>query len=270
MSIILVTLGVSVVLAFLIGAGLGFFQEKFKVPRDPKIDQVRAVLPGANCGACGFPGCDAYAEAVCSGGAQPDKCSVGGSAAAKSLAEILGVAVSAEDKIAVLLCQGSRSAAPEKGRYVGLRSCAAAKISAGGVKLCAWGCYGYGDCERACSFGAITIGEAGLPRIDRALCTGCGKCALACPQKVLSLLPRERHGAIALCCNKNPVKALIRKTCSSGCFKCELCVKACTAGAISFANSLPLVDYSLCTSCGACVEKCPDKVFSLLPKELAS
>jgi Na+-translocating ferredoxin:NAD+ oxidoreductase RNF subunit RnfB len=264
MPIILLTLVVSLVLAFAIGAGLGFFQEKFKVPRDPKLDQVRAALPGANCGACGFPGCDAYADAVCSGGAEPDKCAVGGSACAKTLADILGVAVSAEDRVAILLCQGTKEKAPQKGRYVGIPSCVAAKASAGGVKLCAWGCYGYGDCAASCNFGAISIGENGLPHIQPEKCTGCGKCAAACPQKILGLVPRERRGAVALCCNKNANKAMIRKTCGAGCFKCELCVKSCPQKAISFAGGLPVIDYSLCDSCKTCVEKCPDKVFALL------
>jgi Na+-translocating ferredoxin:NAD+ oxidoreductase RNF subunit RnfB len=264
MSIILITLSVSAVLAFLIGIGLGFFQEKFKVERDPKIDQIRAALPGANCGACGFPGCDAYAEAVCGGHAAADKCAVGGSAAAKTLADILGIAVSAEDKIAILLCQGTREKAPEKGRYVGIRSCGAAKISAGGIKLCAWGCYGYGDCERICPFDAIHVGEDGIPHVDPQKCTGCGKCAGACPQKTLSLVPRSRQGSIPLCSNRNVIKAMVRKTCSIGCFKCELCVKNCPSQAIRFENNLPIVDYGLCTSCNTCVTKCPTKVLNLL------
>jgi Na+-translocating ferredoxin:NAD+ oxidoreductase RNF subunit RnfB len=259
---------VSAVLAFIIGVGLGFFQEKFKVERDPRIDRIRAALPGANCGACGFPGCDSYAEAV-AGGEAPNKCSVGGSKTAIVLAEILGVSVSAEDMTAVLMCQGTLEKAPKKGHYVGIPSCAAAKISAGGTKLCAWGCLGYGDCAAACAFGALSVGQDGLPRIDEAKCTGCGKCAAACPQRIIALLPRKRQRVLPLCSNRNVIKAMVRKTCIAGCFKCELCVKNCSAQAIRLENQIPVVDYSKCTSCNTCVTKCPSKAFSLIRKQSA-
>ncbi len=268
MSIILITLAVSVLLAFVLGLGLGFFREKFRVDRDPIIDRIREVLPGANCGACGYPGCDAYAEAVGLEETTPDRCTVGGSAVARSLADILGIVVSAEDKVAVLMCQGTRERAPEKGRYVGIRTCAAAKLSAGGTKLCAWGCYGFGDCERVCPFDAIHVGPDGIPHVDYDKCTGCGKCIAACPQKILSLIPRNRVGAIALCSNRNVIKAMVRKTCAVGCFKCEICVRNCPEKAIRMEDGLPVVDYALCTSCNTCVEKCPTNVFKLYERDV--
>jgi Na+-translocating ferredoxin:NAD+ oxidoreductase RNF subunit RnfB len=270
MSIILITLIVSVLLAFLIGVGLGFFQQKFKVERDPKIDQIREALPGANCGACGFPGCDSYAEAVAGGETPPNKCSVGGSRVAIILAEILGVSVSAEDTMAVVRCQGTHDKAPKKGHYVGIPSCGAAKLSAGGTKLCAWGCYGYGDCEANCPFDAIKVGEDGIPHVDDKKCTGCGKCVSVCPQRIIALYPRkDRQRVLPLCSNRNSIKAMVRRTCAAGCFKCELCVKNCPAKAIRFENLLPVVDYSLCTSCNICVTKCPTKAFSLIRKQTA-
>jgi len=265
MSIILITLIVSAVLAFVVGTGLGFIQEKFAVERDPRIDQIREALPGANCGACGFPGCDAYAEAVAAGEA-PNKCTVGGSKTAIMLAEILGVTVSAEDLTAVLLCQGTRDKAQKKGHYVGIPSCAAAKLSAGGTKLCAWGCMGYGDCVQVCTFNAIYMDDNDLPRIDDKKCTGCGSCAAACPQKLIALLPKKRQRVLPLCSNRNVIKAMVRKTCVIGCFKCGLCVKNCSSKAIRLENELPVVDYSLCTSCNTCVTKCPSKAFSLIRK----
>ena len=268
MSIIIITLIVSVLLAFLIGVGLGFFQEKFKVERDPRIDQIRAALPGANCGACGFPGCDSYSEAVAAGEA-PNKCSVGGSKTAIVLAEVLGVSVAAEDMVAILRCQGRQDKAQKKGHYVGIPSCAAAKLSAGGTKLCAWACLGYGDCERSCTFNAIKIGEDGLPAIDDKKCTGCGNCVSVCPQKVVALFPKKRQRVLPLCSNHNVIKAMVRKTCTAGCFKCELCLKNCPSKAIHFENQLPVVDYSLCTSCNTCVTKCPTKAFSLIRKQSA-
>ena len=267
MSIIVVTLIVSAALAFIIGVGLGFFQQKFKVERDPRIDQIREALPGANCGACGFPGCDAYAEAVAGGGEEPNKCTVGGSKTAIVLAEILGVSVSAEDLTAVLMCQGTLDKAPKKGHYVGIPSCTAAKLSAGGTKLCSWGCLGYGDCATVCAFDAIRIDKDGLPRIDEKKCTGCGTCAAACPQRIIALLPRRRQRVLPLCSNRNTVRAMVRKTCTIGCFKCELCVKNCASKAIRMEKQLPVVDYSLCTSCNTCVTKCPTKAFCLLRKD---
>lgn len=266
MSIIFVTLAVSFILAFILGIGLGFFREKFNVPRDKKTEQIRAALPGANCGACGFPGCDAYAEAVGKEETTPDRCSVGGTATAKALAEILGVTIEAEDKVVVLMCQGTKDRAPEKAEYVGIKTCAAVKLSAGGIKLCAWGCYGFGDCERACPFDAIHVGGDGIPHVDYEKCTGCGKCVTACPQKVLSLVPRNRTGSIPLCSNRNPIKAMVRKTCSVGCFKCELCVRSCPEKAIHMENGLPVVDYTKCKSHAVCVAKCPTHVFKLLEK----
>ena len=266
MSIIITTLIVSAALAFLIGVGLGFFQEKFKVERDPRIDKIREALPGANCGACGFPGCDSYAEAVAQGEA-PGKCTVGGSKTAAAIADTLGVSVSAEDMAAVLMCQGTSDKAPAKGHYVGIPSCAAAKISAGGTKLCAWGCLGYGDCAAACTFGAISVGADGLPRIDEKKCTGCGNCVAACPQRIIALLPRKRQRVLPLCSNRNVVKAMVRKTCTIGCFKCELCVKNCPSQAIRIENQLPVVDYAKCSLCNSCVTKCPSKAFSLIRKE---
>jgi Na+-translocating ferredoxin:NAD+ oxidoreductase RNF subunit RnfB len=266
MSIILITLVVSFILAFSLGIGLGFFRERFKVVRDPKIERIREALPGANCGACGFPGCDAYAEAVGKEETTPDRCSVGGTATAKALAEILGISIEAEDKVVVLMCQGTKDRAPEKGEYVGIKTCAAVKLSAGGTKLCAWGCYGFGDCERACPFDAIHVGGDGIPHVDYEKCTGCGKCVTACPQKVLSLVPRNRTGSVPLCSNRNPIKAMVRKTCSVGCFKCELCVRSCPEKAIQMVNGLPVVDYTKCKSHAVCVAKCPTHVFKLLEK----
>jgi Na+-translocating ferredoxin:NAD+ oxidoreductase subunit B len=263
MSIILITIVFSTLLAFAIGLGLGFFEKKFKVDRDPKINQVRAALPGANCGACGYPGCDAYAEAVAAGSAAPSLCTSGGKKTADELAAILGVTVSAEDNVVVLLCQGSRGRAHDKGDYVGIRTCQAAKLSTGSTKLCAWACLGHGDCECACPFDAIHVEADGIPHVDFDKCTGCGQCVKACPQLILALSPRAQKAALTLCSNRNTNKAAVRKTCSVGCFKCDLCVKNCPEKCISMQNQLPVVDVPRCTSCGKCVDVCPDKCFIL-------
>jgi len=264
LTIILITLVFSVLLAFILGFALGWFQEKFKIERDPLIDQVRAALPGANCGGCGYPGCDGYAEAAATRKAPPNKCSAGGAATAEAVAKIVGVEAAAEDLVSVLRCSGTKDKATVKGEYVGVQTCRAAKLSAGGVKSCAWGCQGYGDCVAVCKFGALSMGDNGLPHIDYANCTGCGMCVEECPQKLFVLAPRARKGSIVLCSNRNPIKTAVIKTCKAGCIKCEACVRECPEKCITMENGIPVTDYAKCTSCGKCVEKCPTKCYRLL------
>lgn len=264
MSIVLITAIFAVALALALGIALGFFQEFFKVERDPLIDKVRAALPGANCGACGFPGCDGYAVAVAGRATETTRCTVGGKSTAAALGDLMGVNASVEEIVAVLACQGSKEHAPVKGEYVGVRTCRAAKLSAGGTKLCAWGCLGYGDCTRVCQFDALHMGDDGLPHVDYDKCTGCGKCISECPQTILKKVPKERAGSMVVCSNRNPVKAMVMKTCKVGCIKCEICVKNCPEKCITMVNGIPVTDYSKCTSCGVCVQKCPTKVYKML------
>jgi electron transport complex protein RnfB len=249
MKIILETAIIAAVLGLLIGVALGFFREKFAIPSDPLVDKIRAILPGANCGACGFAGCDAYAIAVAHRTASPDRCTTGGKKAGDQIAPLLGLTSSAVDQIRVLVCQGSNEKAPLKADYAGIQSCRAAKITAGGTKLCQWSCIG-------------------LPHVDTVKCTGCGKCVDACPQNVLIRVSRTKKGAIPLCSNRNPVKSKVIATCKAGCIKCEICVKSCPEGAIHMERGLPVVDEHLCTSCGICVAKCPTKVFKLIEKDI--
>jgi Na+-translocating ferredoxin:NAD+ oxidoreductase RNF subunit RnfB len=262
---IIITAVFAALLALVLGFALGFFREFFAVEQDPLAGLVREALPGANCGACGFPGCDGYAAAVASGKAGTGNCPVGGKAVAEKLASLLGTgAVSVVPVVTALVCQGSKVHAPLKGEYTGLATCRGAKLSSGGTKLCAWGCLGYGDCVAVCKFGALSIGEEGLPVIDREKCTGCKVCVAECPQELLREVPRNLTGAMAMCSNRNPVKSMVMKTCKKGCIKCELCVKNCPEQCIVMDNGIPLIDYSKCTSCGTCVEKCPTKVLKLL------
>jgi Na+-translocating ferredoxin:NAD+ oxidoreductase RNF subunit RnfB len=262
---IIITAVFAALLALVLGFALGFFREFFAVEQDPLAGLVREALPGANCGACGFPGCDGYAAAVVSGKAGTGSCTVGGKAVAEKLASLVGTgAVSVVPVVTALACQGSKAHAPLKGEYTGIATCRGAKLSSGGTKLCAWGCLGYGDCVGVCQFGALRIGEEGLPVIDREKCTGCKVCIAECPQELLREVPRNLTGAMAMCSNRNPVKSVVIKTCKKGCIKCELCVKNCPEQCIVMDNGIPLVDYSKCTSCGTCAEKCPTKVLKLL------
>ena len=268
MGIILTTIIFSVILAFVLGIALGFFREKFKVERDPKIDEVRGALPGANCGGCGFPGCDGYAEAVATGRAPTTKCTAGGASTADAVSQIMGVNAAAEDLVSVLLCQGSKEKAVSKGEYVGVKTCRASKLSTGSVKACTWGCQGYGDCVAVCKFDALAMGDDGLPHVDYDNCTGCGMCAEECPQKLFAMVPRTRKGSVVLCSNRNVIKANVLKTCKVGCIKCELCVKNCPEKCITMVNGIPVTDYAKCTSCGVCVTKCPTKCYQLLETDV--
>jgi Na+-translocating ferredoxin:NAD+ oxidoreductase RNF subunit RnfB len=232
------------------------------------VEKLRAVMPGANCGACGYPGCDNYAKAIAEGEAGINACTVGGSTVAAKLSEITGAAGGeAEHTVVVLACQGSIIHAPAKGNYTGLETCRGAKL-AGGTKLCSWGCYGFGDCVNVCVFDAIKMGDRGLPIIDFSQCTGCGMCIKECPQSLLKSIPTGRKGAITLCSNLNPVKQAVIKTCKIACIKCGACVRNCPKECIKLDAHIPVVDYSKCDSCGACVEKCPTKVFKIIEKIL--
>lgn len=265
---ILITIGFSGLLAFVIGVALGLFEKKFKIERDPKIDEVRSVLPGANCGGCGFPGCDGYATAVATGRAPTTKCSAGGASTAEAVSKIMGVSAVAEDLVSVLLCQGGKDLAVSKGDYVGIRTCRAAKLSSGGIKICAWGCQGMGDCAAVCKFDALSMSDDGLPHVDYDNCTGCGLCAEECPQKLFTLVPRGNQGSIVLCSNRSVVKASVAKSCKTGCIKCEICVKSCPENCITMVNGIPVTDYTKCTSCGICVQKCPTHAYKLIETDV--
>jgi Na+-translocating ferredoxin:NAD+ oxidoreductase RNF subunit RnfB len=265
MNIILITARFAATLAFVLGVALGFFKKIFAVEEDLLLVQVRECLPGANCGACGFPGCDGYAAAVASKTAPTNRCSVGGKDVAEKLAAVMGSDTGAMvPVVAVLACQGTPDKAPKKGTYTGLQTCRGAKLSAGGTKLCIWGCLGYGDCTLVCQFGALSLGENGLPQVDRSKCTGCKVCVGECPQGVLRIIPRDSKGSLVMCSNRNTIKANVMKTCKAGCIKCELCVKNCPENCITLQNGIPVVDYARCTSCGTCSGKCPIKVFKNL------
>lgn len=264
MTVIISTLIVSAVLALLLGFLLGFFKKFFHVEVDPLVGNIRAELPGANCGACGYPGCDGLAAAIAAGNAAPNSCTVGGAPVAQAVGKLLGVESTAVSQVVVLACQGTKERALLKGVYNGVKNCRAAKSSIGGMKFCQWGCIGFGDCVNVCRFDALHLGEDGIPHVDYTKCTGCGMCANTCPQKILSKTPVDRNGAVPLCSNRNPVKSVILKNCKIGCIKCEKCVKTCPKKAIAMYNGIPQIDYTLCDSCGECIKACPTKVLKLL------
>jgi Na+-translocating ferredoxin:NAD+ oxidoreductase RNF subunit RnfB len=264
MTTVIIAVIVSFILAFVIGVLLGFFKKIFAVPVDEKAQMIRNVLPGANCGACGYPGCDGFAAACAAGTAPADGCAAGGVKTAQAVAKVLGVKVDAEDHVVVLACRGCKDNCIPRGFYNGVKNCAAAHQAVNGTKMCQWGCVGFGDCIESCRFDALSMGDDGLPHVDTKKCTGCGMCIKTCPMHLFFKVPVSRKGAVALCSNRNENKAMVLKTCKAGCIKCGKCERSCDKGAIKVTNGIPVVNYELCNSCGKCVEGCPTHVLALV------
>ncbi len=227
----------------------------FAVPSNELQEKVREALPGANCGACGYSGCDGYAAAVASGEAKPDLCTVGGEKTAKEIGEALGIEVIAKEKnIAVVRCSGTNSACGKRFEYVGVKSCSAANLLHGGDTLCEFGCLGYGDCMNACEYGAVSVVD-GLARINPELCTGCTKCSQRCPRSLIMMRPYSKSHTVG--CQSKLKGAVQRKICTAGCIGCGKCTKVCPTEAISLKENLARIDTAKCTDCGACKEACP-------------
>jgi len=257
-----IILSVSVLggLGLLAGSGLAYASKKLVSKLDPKVGIILEVLPGANCGACGFAGCSRFAQALVEGRAQVDGCLPGGEEVARKVASILGVEVEIkEKKIAKILCYHIGKA-PTQFDYQGLESCRVANLLFGGDKVCSYSCLGLGDCMEACPFSAITVVN-GRIEIDDEKCTGCGKCISICPKEVIALVPKKKR--VHILCNSKDKGAIVRKICKEGCIGCGICVKVCPEKAITLKNNLARIDYEKCTECGICAEKCPTKAIKI-------
>ena len=232
------------------------------VPKDEKAEAILEVLPGANCGACGFSGCAGYAAALAKGEAKVGLCSPGGADCATAIAAILGTEAGAmERKAAVVACTGTAEVTQERMIYDGIASCAAAAATAGGPGSCRFGCIGMGDCAAACPYGAIKVCN-GLASIDTSRCKACGLCVAACPRHLIDLHPAKKQAKV-LCsnCDKG---ASTMKACNLGCIGCMKCVKTCEEGAIAVDNFCAKVDPAKCIGCGKCVDACPRHVIQML------
>ncbi|MEG1180625.1 MAG: RnfABCDGE type electron transport complex subunit B [Oscillospiraceae bacterium] len=225
------------------------------VPTDERADTIAALLPGANCGACGFAGCSNYAAAVAKGEAEPNRCTVGGAVTASEIGKVMGVdAVFGEVKKAFVACRGTQDKTKRKFDYSGIQSCAAANMLHAGAGSCAFGCMGLGDCAAACKFGAITV-ENGVAGVDEKKCTGCGACVLACPKGIITMVDKSASAAVA--CKNTSVGPATHKVCLAGCIGCKKCVAECPVGAISIEGGLDLLRQDLCVGCKKCATLCP-------------
>jgi electron transport complex protein RnfB len=238
---------------------LAFASKKFAIEEDPRIAAILDVLPGANCGGCGFAGCSNYAAAVVAGEVECNGCPVGGSDVASKVAEIMGVdgaGLSTEKMVAKVLCGGDSGKCENKYRYVGVEDCvAAAKMAGGGPKGCQYGCMGFGSCVKVCPADAITITNGGIAVVDKEKCIGCTKCVAACPKNIIKMVPYSSEVHV-LCSSLEPGK-VVNKTCKAGCIACKKCEKVCNFDAIHVENNLAAVDYDKCTGCMECVKACP-------------
>ena len=248
-------------LGLICGSILAIASKFMYVKIDERITALAAVLPGANCGACGFPGCSGYAEAIIVDGAAPNRCSPGGAATLAKISAILGGEAGAIDrKAAVVHCRGDCDAQQKKMDYKGIESCVAAKQLFGGEGACAFGCLGYGDCKAVCPSNAICI-ENGLAWVDPRLCTGCGLCVKTCPNSLISL--ENDSIKVAVLCKNLEKGAVVRKKCTRGCIACGKCVRTCLSQAIVIEDSLAKIDYSKCSRCGGCAAECVTKSIQL-------
>ena len=256
MNVLIISAVVVAAVGIIVGFGLGLFGEKFKVEIDEREVAIRAELPGNNCGACGFPGCDGLARAINEGRAPVNQCPVGGAPVAAKIGAIMGVeAGETVRKVAFVKCNGTCDQTQRKDVYYGIMDCSKAmNVPGGGDKACAYGCLGYGSCVKACEFDAIHVVN-GVAVVDKEKCTSCGKCAAACPKRLIDLVPYEAEHLVR--CSSQDKGKNVKEVCGTGCIACTLCVRNCPQKAISMNGNVALIDYANCTNCGTCASKCP-------------
>lgn len=244
--------GIGAVLALF----LAFADKKFKVEEDPMVEAIAGILPGSNCGGCGYPGCRALAEILARGEAPPNVCVAGGNAVALKLAAIMGVDhLDHKRNVAVVLCKGGHAEAERRGIYKGDMTCTGSQIT-GGDKGCTYGCLGYGECVDACKYDAMAMDSNGLPVVFYDKCIGCGACAKACPRNIIEMHPEEHK--LFVYCRSRDKGAYAKKVCSVSCIACGLCVKDCSVpGGIALNNNLAVIDHAIAPQNDESIKRCP-------------
>ncbi len=257
-AIIIAALVVGAV-GIILGFFLGISGEKFKVEVDPREEAILEVLPGNNCGGCGYAGCSGLAAAIVKGEAPVGQCPVGGDLVAAKVSEIMGVKVEAGvKKVAFVKCAGTCDKANTDYDYTGVEDCVAMSfVPGGGPKSCNYGCLGYGSCVKACPFDSIHVVD-GVACVNPLTCKACGKCVEACPKHLIELIPYDTKHVVK-CSSKDKGKDVM-KACSVGCIGCHLCEKNCPSDAVHVVDNVAYIDQEKCTGCGICAEKCPKKI----------
>ncbi|MBI9106037.1 MAG: RnfABCDGE type electron transport complex subunit B [Spirochaetales bacterium] len=247
------------ILGGLLGLALAFAARIFAVKKDKRIEEVEGVLPSINCGACGYPGCSGYAEAIINEDADMTLCSPGGADVATKIGEIMGVevSVSGEKLVAQIHCRGTNETSLKKYEYKGIEDCNAMHSAFGGDKICPYGCLGLGSCIKVCPVDAIVKTEYGYLDIDKDKCIACGKCIDVCPTGVIKMIPYRAREIVA--CNSTDKGGAVRKYCSVGCIGCKMCEKKSPEGGFKVDNFLASIDYNAEGSRAEAVEVCPAK-----------
>ena len=260
-----------IVIAILLIAAMGLIgaillvvaSKAFYVTEDERVKEVELVLPGANCGGCGFAGCSAYAKAIVDG-APVNLCSAGGAAAAEKIATIMGVDVGATTSYkALVACQGNSEHTHRRFDYMGVPTCQACNLLYNGHRSCPFGCLGYGDCVKACPFDAIHVVE-GIAKVDPEKCTGCGACKNVCPKRIIFLYESKKKPVVMCSNHKKGVDT--RRDCTAGCIGCHKCEKDCPVQAIVIRDNVARIDYDKCIGCHKCVKSCPVHAIALPPQ----
>lgn len=272
MNIIISAIVLILVVALIAGILLSYASKVFAVQEDPLFLELREQLPGANCGGCGYAGCDDYAHALAEQDPNAEepvpctKCAVGGPDVAAKLAALLGTSADAmERQVSFVACNGTKENAKSLYEYDGrVDSCKAAKTLFGGSKECAYGCIGLGDCVKVCEFDALHIVN-GVAVVDSSVCTACGKCIKACPQHLISLKPASET-VLVQCSNHDLGKAAMA-VCKTSCIACRMCERTCQSDAVHVTDNVAVIDPAKCVGCGACAEKCPKHAILNLAKK---
>ncbi len=254
---------ISIIYSVITLAGLGVLfgilitlaSKKFEVVKDDRLEKLLELLPKANCGGCGYAGCDAYAKKMSNGDAPPDLCNLCNKETIAELGKILGIKIKEKENVtAYVLCCGDSANTTEKYLYDGMKSCISAFKASGGYKSCLYACLGFGDCVNVCKFDAIHI-KNGVAEVDLGKCVGCGVCVNSCPKNLIQLVPKTAKYVVK--CSSADNGKDTKNNCRAGCIACGICKKNCPSDAIDIVNNRAVINYKKCTSCGICKEKCP-------------